>query len=127
MADTTHSASHGNSHGVAHGDAPHGHIGLRTYTFTFIGLLGLMFLTVGAWWVEKNVLAIPEWLGVTIAMAIASAKTFLIVYYFMHLKISSRLVQIFASLAFVFLAILFIIVMGDYFARGWPPQQGPLP
>lgn len=122
-----HSPTHGNSHGGAHGDHAHGHIGVRTYLFTFTGLLVLMIATVGAWWIEKNILEIPGWLGVTIAMAIASAKTALIIYYFMHVKISGRLVQLFASLSFVFLAILFVIVMGDYVARGWPPQQGPLP
>jgi cytochrome c oxidase subunit IV len=126
MAQSTQSPAHGHGSG-AHSNGAHGHIGVRTYLFTFTGLLVLMIATVGAWWVEKNLIVIPEWLGVTIAMAIAGAKTALIIYYFMHVKISSRLVQIFASLAFVFLAILFIITMGDYIARGWPPQEGPLP
>jgi cytochrome c oxidase subunit 4 len=126
MAETTHKVAHG--HGNAgHGHGSHGHIGLRTYIGTFIGLLVLMVATVGAWWIEKNVVEMPAWLAVVIAMAIASAKTWLIVYYFMHVKIGSRLTQLFASLSFVFLAILFIIVMGDYVARGWPPQMGPLP
>jgi cytochrome c oxidase subunit 4 len=126
MAHSSHSSapSHG---GAAHSEGAHGHIGVRTYLFTFTGLLVLMIATVGAWWIEKNLVEMPQWLAVTIAMAIASAKTVLIVYYFMHVKISSRLVQLFASLSFVFLAILFIITMGDYFARGWPPPPGPLP
>jgi cytochrome c oxidase subunit 4 len=126
MANSSHNPapSHG---GAAHSEGAHGHIGVRTYLFTFTGLLVLMIATVGAWWIEKNLVEMPQWLAVTIAIAIASAKTVLIVYYFMHVKISSRLVQLFASLSFVFLAILFIITMGDYFARGWPPPPGPLP
>jgi cytochrome c oxidase subunit 4 len=44
----------------------------------------------------------------------------------MHVKVSSKLTQIFAMSAFVWLLILFVITMGDYMARGWPPQKGPL-
>lgn len=105
----------------------YGHISIRTYYTVFGALMALMILTVAAWYVEKNVLAMPSWLAVLIAMAIAVAKTALIIIYFMHVKVSSKLTQAFAAAAFVFLAILMIIVMGDYYARGWPPQLGPLP
>ncbi len=103
-----------------------GHISRSTYYKVFGALMVLMILTVGAWWIEAYV-AIPRLLGVIIALAIASAKTALIVFYFMHVKVSSRVSQLYAAAAFVGLALLFIITMGDYFARGWPPQSGPLP
>jgi cytochrome c oxidase subunit IV len=126
--------AHDAAHGVAHGESEdaiqeghYGHISVGTYIRVFIGLMVLMILTVAAWWVEKNVLAMPGWLAVGIAMAIAIAKTALIIYYFMHVKVSSKLTQAFAVSAFVFLAIMFIVTMGDYVARGWPPQSGPLP
>lgn len=118
---------HGHSEDAL-GEGNYGHISVRTYYTVFIALMVLMLLTVGAWWVEKNVLTeMPGWLAVGIAMAIAVAKTALIIIYFMHVKVSSKLTQAFSASAFVFLAILFIIVMGDYVARGWPPQIGPLP
>jgi cytochrome c oxidase subunit 4 len=104
----------------------HGHIGRGTYYRVFAALMVLMALTVGAWWMEAFV-AIPRLLGVVIAMTIAIAKTALIILFFMHVKVSSRVVQLYAAAAFVGLIFLFSIIMGDYFARGWPPQGGPLP
>jgi cytochrome c oxidase subunit IV len=115
---------HGNGH---HGDDhAHGHIGPATYYKVFAALMLLMFLTVGAWWLE-GVVEIPRLLGVIIALMIASTKTALIVLFFMHIKISSRITQLYAAVSLVGLLFLFVIIMGDYFARGWPPQLGPLP
>ncbi len=110
-----------------HHHAGHGHISRGTYYRVFVALMGLMVLTVAAWWVEKNLIEMPGWLAVTIAMSIAIAKTVLIVVYFMHVKIGSRMTQIYAAGGFVWLILLFVITMVDYLARGWPPQSGPLP
>ncbi|NTU79497.1 MAG: oxidase [Chloroflexales bacterium] len=131
---TTHTKNSGHGHdgpdshetGIDYPGHAHGHIGRGTYYRVFAALMVLMALTVGAWWAEAFV-EIPRLLGVAIAMTIAIAKTALIVLFFMHVKVSSRVVQLYAIAAFVGLAFLFIIIMGDYFARGWPPQLGPLP
>ncbi|MCX7860058.1 MAG: cytochrome C oxidase subunit IV family protein [Chloroflexus sp.] len=117
---------HAHPHAHHHSDQ-HTHISRGTYYRVFAALMVLMVLTVAAWWVEKNVITMPGWLAVAIAMSIAIAKTVLIVLYFMHVKVSSRVSQIYAAGAFVWLLILFVITMGDYVARGWPPQAGPLP
>lgn len=117
---------HAHAHAHHHGEK-HTHISRGTYYRVFAALMVLMVLTIAAWWAEKNLLEIPGWLAVTIAMSIAIAKTVLIVLYFMHVKISSRMTQIYAAGSFVWLIILFVITMGDYVARGWPPQVGPLP
>jgi len=114
-------------HTAHHHSAGHAHISRGTYYRVFAALMVLMVLTVAAWWVEKNLIEMPGWLAVTIAMTIAIAKTVLIVLYFMHVKVSSRITQVYAAGAFVWLIILFVITMGDYIARGWPPQAGPLP
>jgi cytochrome c oxidase subunit IV len=119
-AHDTHDGHHGRP-----SEGHYGHISLGTYYRVFGGLMVLMALTVGAYYVEKMV-SFPGWLAITIAMSIAVAKTFLIIYYFMHVKVSSKVTQIFAASAFVWLLILFAITMGDYVARGWPPQVGPL-
>ncbi|PDW03219.1 cytochrome C oxidase subunit IV family protein [Candidatus Viridilinea mediisalina] len=113
---------------MAHHEHEHerGHIGPATYYKVFAALMVLMFLTVGAWWVE-GMLNIPRALGVFIAVAIASTKTVLIVLFFMHIKVSSRVTQLYAVAALVALLFMFVITMGDYFARGWPPELGPLP
>ncbi|MEI7769739.1 MAG: cytochrome C oxidase subunit IV family protein [Chloroflexales bacterium] len=107
-------------------EGSYGHIPVRTYWVVFSSLMVLMVLTVAAWYVEKHFVQLPEIVAVGIAMAIAIAKTALIIYFFMHVKVSSKLTQIFAVSAFVWLMILFVIVMGDYMARGWPPARGPL-
>lgn len=124
----THNA---HDHG-AHGG--HGHIGKGTYYRVFAALMVLMVLTVLAWWIEPliGLDAIfgesgARVIGVSVAMAIAITKTALIVLYFMHVKISERVTQLYAAAAFVGFAIMVIITMGDYFARGWPPPPGPLP
>lgn len=104
----------------------HAHIGRGAYYRIFAALMALMALTVGAWWIE-GMIALPRLLGVAIAMGIAIAKTTLIVLYFMHVKVSERAAQLYAVAAFIGFAIMVIITMGDYFARGWPPPPGPLP
>ncbi len=122
QANPGHGA-HASHTGAEH---PHGHIGQATYYKVFAALMVLMALTVGAWWIE-GIIALPRLLGVAIAMAIAIAKTVLIVLFFMHVKVSERATQLYAAAAFLGFAILVIITMGDYFARGWPPPPGPLP
>ena len=124
---SSHAADHGHGHDQEHFEGhARGHISPRTYYMVFGALMVLMALTVGAYWIENSV-AIPRLLGVLIAMAIASAKTALIILFFMHVKVSSRVSQIYAAASFVGLFILFTIILGDYFARGWPPPPGPLP
>ncbi len=127
MAKTSTSAGHGAHGDGAHSEhAAHAHISRGTYYRVFAALMVLMALTVGAWWIE-GIVALPRLLGVAIAMAIAIAKTTLIVLYFMHVKVSERATQLYAAAAFIGFAIMVIITMGDYFARGWPPPPGPLP
>lgn len=118
---TTHDNGHG-AHGDNHG---RGHIGRPTYFKVFGALMVLMILTVVAWYVEP-LLQFNRLIGVIIAMAIAITKTALIVIFFMHVKVSERVTQLYAAAAFVGFALMVIIIMGDYFARGWPPQLGPL-
>ena len=62
--------------------------------------------------------------NIVVALIIAVAKATVIVLYFMHIKYSSRLTQIFAMSAMVWLALLFVFTFADYFTRGWIPQPG---
>jgi cytochrome c oxidase subunit 4 len=126
MATHTTDGHSAHDHGAGGHSFTTGHIGRGTYYRIFAALMVLMALTVGAYWLEGFV-EIPRLLGVIIAMAIACTKTVLIVLFFMHVKISSRIVQLYAATAFLGLVLLFVLIMGDYFARGWPPPPGPLP
>lgn len=127
MAKIHNNPGHG-AHGAgAHNGHGHGrgHIGKPTYYKVFSALMVLMILTVVAWYVEP-LLELNRLVGVIVAMAIAITKTALIVIFFMHVKVSERVTQLYAAAAFVTFALMAIIIMGDYFARGWPPQIGPL-
>lgn len=121
------------AHATAH-SAPDGHtnhVSKATYYRVFVGLMLLMILTVAVYYgedfLETQGIMLPGALVVGIAMSIAVAKTALIVLYFMHVKVGSKVAQIFAAASFVWLMLLFVITMGDYVARDWPPQlNGPL-
>jgi cytochrome c oxidase subunit IV len=121
------------AHGTTHGDSEghHGHVSKATYYRVFAALMLLMILTVAVYYgedfLETQGIVLPGVLVVGIAMSIAVAKTALIVLYFMHVKVSSKVAQIFAAASFVWLLLLFVITMGDYAVRDWPPQlDGPL-
>jgi cytochrome c oxidase subunit IV len=128
MAEKHAHSNHGHS---THSEGGHGHISKRTYYTVFVALMVLMILTVGVYYgedyLETQGIVLPGFLVVGIAMSIAVAKTALIVLYFMHVKVSSKITQIFAAAAFLWLLLLFGITMGDYLARDWPgPVDGPL-
>jgi cytochrome c oxidase subunit 4 len=88
------------------------------YLLVFLALLVGTFLTVeaarhdfGAW-------------NTPVAMAIAVTKATLVVLFFMHVKYSSRLTWLIVGGAFVWLAIMLIITVSDYWSRGWLGSPG---
>jgi cytochrome c oxidase subunit IV len=108
MAD--HSTAH---HGEDHTHAPGGHIVVPTWLYyrVFAALMVLLVLTLVA--AARD---LGEW-NVVIAITIAVIKALLVLLYFMHLRWSTKLVQLFAGAALFWLAILFAITLGDYFTR----------
>ena len=91
---------------------------ISTYLLVFFALMILLVLTLAAAAVDLGPL------NIVIAVSIALIKAVLIVLYFMHVKFSSRLIQIFVSSAFIWLAILFVLALSDYVSRGWLPVPG---
>lgn len=81
------------------------------YLVIYVSLLALVGLTVAVAHVKTGMFAFP------IAMAVAGAKTFLIIAVFMHLKDECPLIRVYASAGILWLAILFTILMGDYLTR----------
>ncbi len=55
--------------------------------------------------------------NIVAALAIAVAKMLLVILFFMHVRWSSRMVWLFASGGFVWLAILFMLTMSDFLTR----------
>jgi cytochrome c oxidase subunit 4 len=116
----THGHQPSGGHGLeAHGAHEHHIVPVSTYLKVISFLMVLLIITLAA--------AIPDLgpLNLPIAMAIAVAKAAAVMYYFMHLKWSSPLVRLFATIAFGFLAILFIFSLNDYIGRSWVGMPTP--
>jgi cytochrome c oxidase subunit IV len=91
-----------------------GHIlPVRTYLTIYIGLLVLLGATVGAAYINV------EPFNFALTMVIALAKAVMILLIFMHVRYSERLIWVFSSAAFLWLAILIALSLNDYFTRGW--------
>jgi cytochrome c oxidase subunit 4 len=56
-----------------------------------------------------------------IALAISIAKALLVALLFMHLKGSSAVVRLTATVGLIWLLIMLSLTLGDYFTRGWVP------
>ncbi len=96
---------------------------MKTYLSIFTLLIVLLLVTVGAWYIDQHVRSLGHF-STPIAMAIAVAKAVVIVLFFMHVKFSSRLVQIFSCTGIAFISILFLLCFNDYGTRPWLPMAG---
>lgn len=93
--------------------AEHVHVSLKTYTTIFVLLMILLFLTIGAAFVNFG----HHSINITVALLIAVLKAGLVVLFFMHVKYASRLTQIFVACAFLWLIIMFVLTFSDYLSR----------
>ena len=91
-----------------HDPMDHAHPGLRTYLAVFVALLVLTGVTVAAAFVDLGPVNTP------VAMGVASLKAFLVLVWFMHLKVSHRLGWVFvgAGLLMLLLLIGFAVIEG---------------
>jgi cytochrome c oxidase subunit 4 len=85
----------------------------RTYAWTFLALLVLTAVTIGASRVDLGAL------NVVVALAIAGVKAALVLAYFMHLRHSPALVWAVAVGSLYWLGILFLLTLSDYLSRTW--------
>jgi len=86
---------------------------LRIYYTVFAALLVLTGITVGVSLVDLGPLS------TIVALAIAATKASLVILYFMHVRYSPRLIWIFVSGGFFWLALLITLTMSDIVSRGW--------
>jgi len=56
-----------------------------------------------------------------IAMTISIAKALIVAMFFMHIKGSSRLLHLTATVGVIWLLIMLGLTLTDYFTRGWVP------
>lgn len=83
----------------------------RVYILTF---LALMVLTAATVWVATIDLG---WANDVVAMAIAVTKALLVLWFFMHLRYSTRVTVLTAVAGFFWLAILIFLTLNDYLTR----------
>ena len=92
----------------------HGHIlPVRTYLAVYVALLVLLVATVGAAFIDLGPFNFRAHDGHR------RRQGGLILLIFMHVRYSERLVWVFSSAAFLWLAILIVLSLNDYFTRGW--------
>ncbi len=90
-----------------------GHVAPKSMYYTiFAALMVLTLLTVVVARLDLGPLNLP------LALAIAVGKAMLVILFFMHVKYSTRLVQVTAFTGFLFLGILIALTMADYLGRG---------
>ena len=83
----------------------------RPYYVVAAVLMALLALTVAAALVDLGPFNTP------IALAIATAKALLVVWYFMHIRFGGAVLRLFVAAGFVFLLILLAFSMADYMTR----------
>ena len=84
---------------------------ISVYVKVFIVLMVLLFVTVGVSFLHLGIL------NLAVAMAVGVIKAAFVILYFMHLKDSSKLTQVWAGAGLIFLVTLFILSMSDYLSR----------
>ena len=106
-----------------HGDAHEGShvVSVGLYLGVFIALLVLTGVTV---WTARHDFGA---LNTPVAMGIAVLKATLVILFFMHVKYSSRLVQLVVACAFVWLGILILGILHDYYSPHVTPSEAPVP
>ncbi len=106
---------HNKEHAISHHIIPP-----RVYYGIFAVLMLLLGLTVVVAFIDIGPLSIVA------ALSIAVIKALLIALYFMHIRYSSRLTQVFAMAALLWLTILISLTVSDYLARGEEWHQMPI-
>ena len=84
---------------------------VKTYLKVWAALLGLLLITIGAAFVNLGAF------NLAFAMFIAVTKAALIVLIFMHIKGSPRVLHVAASAGLLWLGILLVLTLNDYFTR----------
>jgi cytochrome c oxidase subunit 4 len=86
---------------------------LKLYLAIFLALIILTLATTGIAFIDLG----AGW-NAGAALAIAAAKASLVALYFMHLRNSSALIQLFALAGVFWVGILIVLTVSDYLTRG---------
>lgn len=86
-------------------------VSYKTYIYVLLALIVLTILSIEVTSIELGTLT------VTVALLLASLKTGLVLYYFMHLKFDQRIYQIMVIGVIAIFIIVIVITFLDYFYR----------
>ena len=91
---------------------------VKTYALVLIVLLGFTVLTTLVAFVDLGNFS------VVVALAIAVTKMLLVALFFMHVRYSTRLTRLVIVGGLLWLAILLLLTLSDFFTRGWLGTPG---
>jgi cytochrome c oxidase subunit 4 len=97
---------------------------VRLYVFIYVVLLGLTVLTVALAMNPKVGSIDLMQYEIAIVLGIASIKTVLVGYYFMHINHASGLTYLMIAAGILFLAIMITLTLADYWTRGYVAPSG---
>ena len=101
----------------AHRPAGAGHDHTKQYVLIYALLMLLLGVMIGAAYIPMGFFNLP------VALVIAFIKGLLVVMFFMHLRDSPRLTWLTVSGTLVWLAILVIGIVADYWSRNFPGEM----
>jgi cytochrome c oxidase subunit IV len=84
---------------------------IKMYVSVYLALMGLLVVTVAVAYVHLGIF------NTAVAMAIGTVKACLVIWYFMHVKTTERLVPIFIGLSLYMLFIGALFTLSDYLTR----------
>ncbi|HEY1239068.1 MAG TPA: cytochrome C oxidase subunit IV family protein [Bryobacteraceae bacterium] len=85
----------------------------KTYALVLLALLGLTVLTTLVAFVDLGDFS------VVVALAIAVTKMLLVALFFMHVRYSTKLTRLVILGGLLWLAILLLLTLSDFFTRNW--------
>lgn len=88
-------------------------LSLKAHFAVFAALMILTVITV-----MVSTVDLGAW-NTIVALLVASIKGLVVILWFMHVKFSSRLTQLFVCAGFIWLIVMVLIMTSDYSARGW--------
>lgn len=87
------------------------HSGTKTYYLVYLALLALLVVTVAIAYVHLGSF------NIAVAMLVATVKSIMVMWYFMHMNTSPRLVPIFVGLSLLMLFVGALFFFADYMTR----------
>jgi len=84
-----------------------------TYLIVFATLIVLTLLSVGSSFIPMGVG------NAAVVLLIALTKTLLTLWFFMHVRYASRIMQLTIGAGVITLGIMFVMTLADYVSRSW--------